>query len=181
MSMQKMNLRFGAALSVLLFAASPLLAQMPVNELPAVDIEEVTQNKSACVSENETQIDRCPTDVGEQSCPSGNCDWNYTFCRIYGPNPNYEHNYAISDVEHTEIENPKEKPVGANGVKVTEDGEEVCYERQRCLCRRDPGVSATCITEDAVQKVVIKKWKKITTACIKVRNMDPDEEALPWE
>jgi hypothetical protein len=179
--MLRIFLQLGFVSSLLLFAAPEAIAQGPIsdlNEISYIDPSEPkVENKRVCVSTTETQIDKCPTDVEESHCPAGNCDPNYTFCRIFGSNPNFEHNYAYSEVEFHEVVTPKEV-VNANGVRAQEDGTLVCHKRQRCICDDTPGVSATCTTEDEKQDVVIKKWKKTTTPCITVRQQDPEEEIV---
>jgi hypothetical protein len=179
--MRRKILQFACVLSLLLVAAPSLVAQGPGFEVMSIAaVPPEVKNKRVCVSPTETQIDKCPTNVGTQNCPSGNCDWNYTSCRMWGPNPNNEYTYAISEVEDHEIENPKEVNVSENGVKVENDGEKVCYKRQSCYCERVPGVSADCITKPQVTEVVIVKWRKTAEPCVKVKSLDPDEEPLPY-
>lgn len=173
--MRRTILQFACVLSLLFFAAPSLFAQFEeatVNALPPID--DYALNKRNCLSATETQIDKCPTNEPERNCPSGNCDWNYIACRIYGPTPNNEYSYAVSEVTAHEIENPKEVAAGGSGFKPEDNGGEVCYKRQNCVCRRDPGVSATCITEPEVTKVVIRKWKANTVPCVKEMALDPE-------
>lgn len=151
-----------------LFVASTTTLFAQDDEFPIAWIAPKTkvQNPRVCVSTTETQIDKCPTGVQEQSCPSGNCDKNYTACRIFGPKPNDEYEYAYSEVESHEFENPKEVPANnGNGVKVMEDGKAVCHKRKPCKCIDIPGVSATCETKDEVEEVVIQKWRKTADPC----------------
>ncbi len=178
--MRKLILQFGTVFTLLAVSATSLVAQDEESLIALIAPKgSKVENPRVCVSTTQTQIDKCPTSVLEQSCPSGNCDKNYTACRIYGPMPNNEYEYEYSEVETHEIENPKEEAINANGVEVTEDGTEVCHKRKKCICDDIPGVSATCKTDEKEEEVVIKKWKKTDKVCLKVKRMDPDEVAFP--